>query len=160
MQKHPSFGNQGNSWFLFLVSRPPTSGPKTGAIAEISLDEPISRPVPPRSNSLAVPTQGLNGPGAGMGGRPHPSIFPPHTPHPLPATAESDRQYMQAQGTPLRSGVWGERGIDGSTAEEKFALVWSKRDQVWVAVYKMMIQVGVYCQCFTMNTKGSHQVIL
>ena len=56
----------------------------------------------------------------------HPSIFPPHTPHPVPAAAESDRAYVQAQGTPLRAGTWGE-GPGG--AGDAFVLMWDARER-------------------------------
>ncbi|KIP06996.1 hypothetical protein PHLGIDRAFT_436056 [Phlebiopsis gigantea 11061_1 CR5-6] len=90
--------------------------------------------VPPRSYSMP----GRNKPTPLA--PPHPSIFPPHTPHPIPSSTESDRQYVQAQGTPLRSGTWG----DGSASpdSEAFALVWSKRDSCWIAVFKLKIQVA------------------
>ncbi|KAI0088084.1 TRAPP trafficking subunit Trs65-domain-containing protein [Irpex rosettiformis] len=106
----------------------------------------LSRPpVPPRAHSLNTNVRastasnkfsplGLTVPGQHQ----HPSIFPPHTPHPIPSTAESDRQYVQAQGTPLRTGIWGE----GSSTTETFALLWSKSRYAWVAVFRMSIQVA------------------
>ena len=106
----------------------------------------LSRPpVPPRAHSLntnvrASTTSNKSSP-IGLtvpGQQQHPSIFPPHTPHPIPSTAESDRQYVQAQGTPLRTGIWGE----GTNTSETFALIWSKSRYAWVAVFRMSIQVG------------------
>ncbi|PCH35941.1 hypothetical protein WOLCODRAFT_126429 [Wolfiporia cocos MD-104 SS10] len=72
----------------------------------------------------------------------HPSIFPPSTPHPIPSAAESDRQYVQAQGTPLSSGVWGEQVL-GSSREstDAFALLWARDKREWVAVYRMSVLV-------------------
>ncbi|CAL1706026.1 unnamed protein product [Somion occarium] len=72
----------------------------------------------------------------------HPSIFPPSTPHPLPSTGDADRQYVQAQGTPLRFGVWGENSNLEDAQNEDFALLWSEKDKTWVAVYKMTVQVS------------------
>ncbi|KZT04225.1 uncharacterized protein LAESUDRAFT_728468 [Laetiporus sulphureus 93-53] len=72
----------------------------------------------------------------------HPSIFPPSTPHPIPSAAESDRQYVQAQGTPLSSGIWGEQKIARAReSSDAFALLWNDQNDEWVAVYRMSVLV-------------------
>nr|VWO99123.1 MkkA [Ganoderma boninense] len=65
-----------------------------------------------------------------------PSIFPPHTPHPIPSAAESGLKYVQSQGMPLVSAVWGE---SDNPHNEAFALLWDQNDRSWVAIYKMTI---------------------
>ena len=111
--------------YITSIPQPPSPAPVDGA-----------RPgVPPRSHSMP-PNRNKPSPLA----PPHPSIFPPHTPHPIPSTAESDRQYVQTQGTPLRSGTWGEN--TAPSGSEAFALVYSKLSGCWIAVFKMNIQVG------------------
>ncbi len=121
--------------------------PITISTSEVTLDEPLSRPpVPPRSQSMRSTLQVNSGLGAGLSGGlgpgKHPSIFPPHTPHPVPAAAESDRAYVQAQGTLLRTGVWGE-GV--SAVSDAFVLLRDSREntegKAWVAVFKMCIAV-------------------
>ncbi|KAI0360396.1 hypothetical protein OH77DRAFT_1418315 [Trametes cingulata] len=91
----------------------------------------LSMPPPPRTTSMQ-----RNRPGPLLAG--HPSIFPPHTPHPIPAAAESDLVYVQSQGTPLVSAIWGE---SDSHNTEQFALLWDASERCWLAVYKMSILV-------------------
>lgn len=86
---------------------------------------------PPRTHSMR-----RNSPGPLLAG--HPSIFPPHTPHPIPAAAESDLKYVQSQGTPLVSAIWGE---SDSRDAEQFTLLWDSDERCWLAVYKMSILV-------------------
>ncbi|KAM5530360.1 hypothetical protein V8D89_015979 [Ganoderma adspersum] len=86
---------------------------------------------PPRNSSMQ-----RNRPDDLLGGSP--SIFPPHTPHPIPSAAESDLKYVQSQGTPLVSAVWGE---SDNRDKEAFALLWDPNDRSWVAIYKMTILV-------------------
>lgn len=99
-------------------------------------------PVPPRSHSIPSKAKSntLTPPSLAA---PHPSIFPPTTPHPIPSASESDRRYVQAQGTPLRSGIWGEVvSTTGSDLSEAFVLVWSQSSRCWIAVFKLVVQVG------------------
>ncbi|TFK53806.1 hypothetical protein OE88DRAFT_1711627 [Heliocybe sulcata] len=70
----------------------------------------------------------------------HPTIFPPNTPNPTPLTADKDRRYVQAEGTFLSAGIWGEDSSEDSP--ETFALLWSSKDQVWTAVYKLVVTVS------------------
>lgn len=93
---------------------------------------------PPRTSSMQ-----RNRPGPLLAG--HPSIFPPHTPHPIPAASESDLKYVQSQGTPLISAIWGESDSRGS---EQFALLWDASERCWLALYKISIlvcQSSTYC---------------
>ncbi|EJF65622.1 hypothetical protein DICSQDRAFT_178131 [Dichomitus squalens LYAD-421 SS1] len=86
---------------------------------------------PPRNSSMQ-----RNRPNALLGGPS--SIFPPHTPHPIPSAAESDLKYVQSQGTPLVSAIWGE---SENRDKEAFALLWDASEQLWIAMYKMTILV-------------------
>ncbi|KAI0338227.1 hypothetical protein BDW22DRAFT_801140 [Trametopsis cervina] len=100
-------------------------------------------PVPPRSHSMQSTNLRVSANKQSPLAPPHPSIFPPHTPHPIPSTAESDKQYVQSQGTPLRSGIWGEApSIAGQVPSETFALLWSANSYSWVAVFRMSVQVA------------------
>jgi hypothetical protein len=74
----------------------------------------------------------------------NPSIFPPATPNPTPSTAENDRQYVQAEGTLLLASIWGQGGVDDA---ERFMLLWSEKDQVWVAVYRLALTVCTFLPC-------------
>jgi len=67
--------------------------------------------------------------------RPH-SIFPPTTPHPIPSAGEADRKYVKSEGTHLTAGIWG----DNPT--EAFQLLWSRKDKSWVAIFKLVVNVG------------------
>ncbi len=75
-----------------------------------------------------------------------PNIFPPNTPNPTPVTTEQDRRYVRAEGMTLVSGTWGEVS-DPAKAKlvedrDAFALLWDETAGVWVAVYRMCINVG------------------
>ncbi|KAI0035204.1 TRAPP trafficking subunit Trs65-domain-containing protein [Vararia minispora EC-137] len=70
-----------------------------------------------------------------------PSIIPPATPNPMPATAENDRRYMRSEGTPLTSGVWGESASDD---EPSFALLWDQELDVWTAVFRLRLNVAYF----------------
>ncbi|PIL28002.1 hypothetical protein GSI_09853 [Ganoderma sinense ZZ0214-1] len=86
---------------------------------------------PPRNSSMQ-----RNRPDDLLGGSP--SLFPPHTPNPIPSAAGSDLKYVQSQGTPLVSAIWGE---SDDRDKEAFALLWDANDRSWVAIYKMTILV-------------------
>lgn len=96
----------------------------------------ISLAPPPRSHSYHNATQAS--PGA------HPSIFPPHTPHPTPQTGESDRKYAgvnsNAEGTVLESFVWGETSREEPPGKT-FTLLWSDSEKVWVSIYRLTVGV-------------------
>lgn len=64
------------------------------------------------------------------------SIFPPTTPHPIPSVAEADRKYVKSEGTPLTAGIWGD------SPDEAFQLLWSRKEKAWVAVFKLVVNVG------------------
>ncbi|KAJ8072004.1 hypothetical protein PM082_015562 [Marasmius tenuissimus] len=93
----------------------------------------------------------------------HPSILPPATPIPTPASTENDRRYAQSEGIMLCTRIWGGEGPttlgddddeDEEGAEESrpkkpeakpkeaFHLVWSEKEKVWVAVYKVVFTVA------------------
>lgn len=70
----------------------------------------------------------------------HPSIFPPSTPNPIPSTTESDRKYVQSEGTLLFSSIWGTRKAT-EESKEKFALLFSETQRSWIAVYELSLIV-------------------
>ena len=127
-------------------------------LKDVNLNDPPA-PGPPRSQSITGTGTSNNRLTVSGTGKAHPSIFPPHTPHPVPSAAESDRQYVQAQGTPLRSGVWGEGGAPQSVgqgsgltstpmASDGFVLLWSEREKAWVVVFKMSVIVCKWLSAF------------
>ncbi|KAI0762189.1 TRAPP trafficking subunit Trs65-domain-containing protein [Trametes elegans] len=113
------------SYETSYISPSALSAPDTPNTARLSL------PPPPRGSSMPRTKSNNLLPG-------HPSIFPPSTPHPIPAAAESDRQYVQSQGTPLVSAIWGESETRDT---EQFALLWDASERCWLAVYKMTVLV-------------------
>lgn len=150
---------------LLSATRPASTGPPASASLH------LSAPPPHRPSSLAPPVQSYPVPPPQMQGhkvRGHvpPSIVPPVTPHPTPSTRVEDRRYAGAnvreQGVLLVGGIWGEER-DGrkslsngmvfekgrQSAEEaeqkeesRFQLLWDEKDGVWVAVYKLWVDVG------------------
>ncbi|KAG7088136.1 hypothetical protein E1B28_012158 [Marasmius oreades] len=97
----------------------------------------------------------------------HPPILPPATPIPTPASAETDRRYAQSEGVMLCTRIWGAEGPstlgdEGDEAtenpdskqetvemtrnqakpQEDFHLIWSERENVWVAAYKIVFTVA------------------
>ncbi|THU79801.1 hypothetical protein K435DRAFT_875060 [Dendrothele bispora CBS 962.96] len=128
--------------------------------------------VPPRHTSLKKPVNlSLNSPNAlappGKKQVHHPSILPPATPNPLPASTTSDARYAlpgaAEQGIMLVGGaaggvIWGQNvgtGKDKDSGEnmkglkkgldqdkESFALLWSPSKKMWVAVYRMVLDVA------------------
>ncbi|OCH88177.1 hypothetical protein OBBRIDRAFT_108754 [Obba rivulosa] len=127
---------------------------------DVSYISPISASsaqlqIPPRTSSL-TPGPGATDNAPSQPGRAatHPSIFPPHTPNPVPGAASADRRYAQAQGTPVRVGVWGERAPDAREAKgtgkggdkddedrEAFVLLWDSDGLEWVAAFRMNVLV-------------------
>jgi hypothetical protein len=91
---------------------------------------------PPRSDSVGRVKARLN--------PQNPSIFPPATPNPTPSTAETDRKYVQAEGTLLLASIWGQGQSSTEQSAEKFTLLWSEKDQVWVAVYRLALTVCTF----------------
>lgn len=70
----------------------------------------------------------------------HPSVFPPTTPHPTPSSAEHDRRYVASEGTLLLAQIWGQDSSEDSL--EAFSLLWSDKEQLWVAVYRLSLTVS------------------
>lgn len=98
-------------------------------ISSAPIEEPqasmtISPPPASRTTSLLGPSR-----------RPR-SIFPPTTPHPTPSVGEADRKYVNSEGTPLMTGTWGDN------SDEAFQLLWSRKEKAWVAVFKLVVNVG------------------
>ncbi|KAF7301902.1 hypothetical protein MIND_00756200 [Mycena indigotica] len=89
---------------------------------------------PPRTASLALPTSKLGKKSS------HPSIFPPNTPNPTPASADTDKRYLKSEGTLLQASIWGQSTAEDS--KEAFSLVWSAADEMWVAVYRLGLTVS------------------
>ena len=87
----------------------------------------------PRTGALPRPSGRLN---------PHPSILPPSTPNPTPATGDHDRKYIASEGTVLVAQIWGANTAEDSL--ESFALLWSDEEESWIAVYRMALTV---CTC-------------
>ncbi|KAJ3988598.1 TRAPP trafficking subunit Trs65-domain-containing protein [Lentinula detonsa] len=102
---------------------------------------------PPRTSSIKKPAHlnlsGLLSPNPGSASH-HPSILPPSTPNPTPASAAVDQRYLQAEGVVLTSRTWGQDEDEDSeeTDGEGFYLLWSKRDRAWVAVYKTVLNIA------------------
>lgn len=127
-------------------TKPPSSLIDFLAHIQISLEasyissEPIIAEAP-RSNRLSAPPRSasLGVKGSPRVGAHHPSIFPPTTPHPTPATAEHDKKYVASQGTPLFTSIWGQSLSESS--QEDFTLVWSESEQLWVAIYRLAMTV-------------------
>ncbi|RDB17387.1 hypothetical protein Hypma_001684 [Hypsizygus marmoreus] len=70
----------------------------------------------------------------------HPSILPPNTPNPMPSSADHDRRYVTSEGTLLVASIWGQDTSEGST--EAFSLLWSEKEQLWVAVYRLSLTIA------------------
>ncbi|KAF5350613.1 hypothetical protein D9756_008630 [Leucocoprinus leucothites] len=118
------------------------------AHVQVSLEASYISSVPtsvetPQAARLSLPprTASLGGfKPSTRGGAHHPSILPPSTPNPTPATADHDRKYVASQGTLLFTNIWGQSTADDS--QEAFTLVWSERENVWVAVYRLALTVS------------------
>ena len=96
----------------------------TTIVEEPQASVTISPPPTSRTASLLGPSR-----------RPR-SIFPPTTPHPVPSVGEADRKYVKSEGTPLTAGTWGD------SPDEAFQLLWSRKEKAWVAVFKLVVNVG------------------
>lgn len=70
----------------------------------------------------------------------HLPTAPPQTPSPVPASTEGDKKYIHADGTLLKSFIWGEEGADPL---ETFRFLWSESEKCWFGVYRVILQVGV-----------------
>jgi hypothetical protein len=68
------------------------------------------------------------------------SMVIPSTPNPTPSTADHDRRYIRSEGTLLIANIWGQDSSEHSC--EAFSLLWSRKDNVWVAVYRLYVTVG------------------
>ena len=61
-------------------------------------------------------------------------------------TTEQDRRYVRAEGVTLVSGMWGEESDPAKARQvndrDSFALLWDETASVWVAIYRMCVNVG------------------
>lgn len=96
-------------------------------ISPIATDSPIHGhpPVPIRTTSINKEAPGLRAPV---------QLLPPQTPRPMPKSDEPDEIYANAEGTMLKSFIWGD---DLTELDDSFRLLWSERDREWVAVYRL-----------------------
>lgn len=101
----------------------PTPAPE-GPPSRLSAPPRSMSAQPMASGRLAAPPQ-----------HQHPSIFPPATPNPMPSTGEQDRQYAASEGSFLAAIIWGTGNSD------QFTLLWSEKEKVWVAVYRLALTV-------------------
>jgi hypothetical protein len=143
-------------------AHPPTALLAFLAHTQVSYDAAYisSATAPPPSahrQSTAPPRTASLKPTADTGGGLHvpPSLFPPSTPHPTPVTTEQDRRYVRAEGVTLVSKMWGEEEPNPAKAgranddrdRDAFALLWDEATSVWVAVYRMCVNVGALLLC-------------
>jgi hypothetical protein len=79
-------------------------------------------------------------------------------------TTDQDRRYVRTEGVTLVSGIWGEE-LDPTKARQvndrdAFALLWDETASVWVAVYRMCINVGALCAEIFDFLSATHVVLL
>jgi hypothetical protein len=91
---------------------------------------------------------------------------PPRPPKYIPAeymTTEQDRRYVRASVT-LVSGMWGEESdptkARQANCRESFALLWDETASVWVAIYRMCVNVGTLWVKFSTFPSNTHVVLL
>ncbi|KAK0236173.1 TRAPP trafficking subunit Trs65-domain-containing protein [Armillaria nabsnona] len=94
-----------------------------------------SVPTPDPSSSIR-----LSAPPRLLKTRHHPPIFPPSTPNPTPAVAETDRRYLNSEKTVLLTSIWGQSTADDSL--DAFSLLWSEAEKAWMAVYHLSFIVA------------------
>ncbi|KAJ3517079.1 hypothetical protein NLJ89_g739 [Agrocybe chaxingu] len=128
------------------TSHPPESIRDLLAHVQVSLEAAYISAIPsavetPKTSRLLLPTPRTGATGRPSGRlNPHPSILPPSTPNPVPATGDLDRKYTTSEGTVLVAQIWGGNTSDDSA--EEFALLWSRDERSWIAVYRMVITVS------------------
>ncbi|THH06373.1 hypothetical protein EW145_g4135 [Phellinidium pouzarii] len=97
-----------------------------------------SQDVPPNGHFAAMPIRtssaGLTPKAKGV----NVPFFPPQTPSPVPSTSEMDKKYVFAEGTLLKSFIWGE---DPTEEDDAFRLLWSSKEKCWVTIYKLSLPV-------------------
>ncbi|KAF5313342.1 hypothetical protein D9611_008665 [Ephemerocybe angulata] len=115
---------------------------------QVSLEASYISPMPVQASQEPTWTSRLSAPPRAMSARPSaglsahqpPSIFPPATPNPVPSTGEQDRQYAGSEGAFLAAIIWGAGSAEQS--KEAFSLLWSEKEKVWVAVYRLALTVS------------------
>jgi hypothetical protein len=110
---------------------------------EASYISPLPAPSqePTWSSKLSAPPRAasLKPPPSGQLSAHHPSIFPPATPNPVPTTGEQDKQYAASDGAFLAAIIWGAGNPEQS--KDAFSLLWSEKEKVWVAIYRLALTV-------------------
>ncbi|KAK7446307.1 hypothetical protein VKT23_014513 [Stygiomarasmius scandens] len=159
--------------------RPLTPTPRSPRPSSVPLSASASTPelsLPPRHASLKKPVNLSLSPNSlappGGNKKPpqihHPSILPPATPNPTPASTASDARYalpgaaeqgIVFVGGPAGGVIWGQAVDSGENTEnlkkgldeekESFCLLWSPRERVWVAIYRMVLDVAFLRLPFT-----------
>ncbi|KAJ2919741.1 hypothetical protein MD484_g630, partial [Candolleomyces efflorescens] len=117
-------------------------------VDEVSLEASYISPLPAQSqeptwsSKLSAPPRAasLKPPPSGQLSAHHPSIFPPATPNPVPATGEQDKQYAASDGAFLAAIIWGAGNPEQS--KDAFSLLWSEKEKVWVAIYRLALTVS------------------
>ncbi|RXW12394.1 hypothetical protein EST38_g13460 [Candolleomyces aberdarensis] len=111
---------------------------------EASYISPLPAPSqePTWSSKLSAPPRAasLKPPPSGQLSAHHPSIFPPATPNPVPATGDQDKQYAASDGAFLAAVIWGAGNPEQS--KDAFSLLWSEKEKVWVAIYRLALTVS------------------
>ncbi|KAF6746016.1 TRAPP trafficking subunit Trs65-domain-containing protein [Ephemerocybe angulata] len=110
---------------------------------QVSLEASYISPMPVQASHEPTWTSRLSAPPRAMSARPSaglsahqpPSIFPPATPNPIDSTQGSEGAFLAAI-------IWGAGSAEQS--KEAFSLLWSEKEKVWVAVYRLALTV--YCQ--------------
>jgi hypothetical protein len=79
-------------------------------------------------------------------------------------TTEQDRRYVRAEGVTLMSGMWGEESDSAKVRQvndrDSFALLWDETASVWVAIYRMCVNVGTLCVKIPPFPSDTHVVLL
>jgi hypothetical protein len=83
--------------------------------------------VPPRSASFGYTKS-------------RPTSTVPNAPNSKPPDAEGDRGYIRSEVAPLQASIWGQNSAEDSM--DKFSLIWSQKQKVWFAIYRLAISVG------------------
>lgn len=107
------------------ISQTPTTLPETPQTPQVL--------APPRTSSFAGKPRPASS---------HPSLFPPHTPNPIPSSTDRDRKYAQSEGTLLFGSIWGHKPVNLS--KERFSLLYSEARKAWLAVYELSLTVCEY----------------
>lgn len=103
---------------------------------------PTTLPETPQTPQVIAPSRTSSFAGKSRPASSHPSLFPPHTPNPIPSSTDRDRKYAQSEGTLLLGSIWGHK--PANLSKEKFSLFHSEARNAWLAVYELSLTV---CEC-------------